>query len=144
MVVGRHHTDSEASRATPAWSVPWVVMAVVDSIKFVLELRARRLVDSDGNGTMAGHMPPDLLVAVTMLVICQTACCRSVLMFTCRIHTSSVVADLTSACSPVTEIPFVDESSEWELLSLLGDWYEPESYESIFSSIASNAVFFSS
>jgi len=44
----------------------------------------------------------------------------------------------------VTEIPFVDESSEWELLSLLGDWYEPESFESIFSSIASNAVFFSS
>jgi len=25
----------------------------------------------------------------------------------------------------VTEIPFVDESSERELLSLLGDWYEP-------------------
>jgi len=44
----------------------------------------------------------------------------------------------------VTEIPFVDESSEWELLSLLGDWYEPESFESIFSSIASDAVFFSS
>ena len=44
----------------------------------------------------------------------------------------------------VTEIPFVDKSSEWELLSLLGDWYEPESFESVFSSIASNAVFFSS
>ena len=44
----------------------------------------------------------------------------------------------------VTEIPFVDESSEQELLSLLGDWYEPESFESIFSSIASDAVFFSS
>jgi len=44
----------------------------------------------------------------------------------------------------VTEIPFVDESSKWELLSLLGNWYEPESFESIFSSIASNAVFFSS
>jgi len=44
----------------------------------------------------------------------------------------------------VTEIPFVDESSEQELLSLLGDWYEPESFESIFSSITSDAVFFSS
>jgi len=43
----------------------------------------------------------------------------------------------------VTEIPFVDESSKQELLSLLGDWYEPESFESIFSSTASNAVFFS-
>jgi len=44
----------------------------------------------------------------------------------------------------VTEIPFVDESSEWELLLLLGDWYEPESFESVVSSIASDAVFFSS
>jgi len=44
----------------------------------------------------------------------------------------------------VTEIPFVDESSEWELLSFLGNWYEPESFESVFSSIASDAVFFSS
>jgi len=44
----------------------------------------------------------------------------------------------------VTEIPFVDESSKWELLSLLGDWYEPETFESVFSSIASNGVFFSS
>jgi len=43
----------------------------------------------------------------------------------------------------VTEIPFVDESSEWELLSLLGDWYEPKSFDSIFSSLASDAVFFS-
>jgi len=43
----------------------------------------------------------------------------------------------------VTEIPIVDESSERELLSLLGDWYKPESFESIFSSIASDAVFFS-
>jgi len=43
----------------------------------------------------------------------------------------------------VTEIPFVDESSKQELLLLLGDWYEPESFESVFSSIASNAVFFS-
>jgi len=42
----------------------------------------------------------------------------------------------------VTEIPYVDESSEWELLSLLGDCYEPESFEFVFSSIASNAVFF--
>jgi len=45
---------------------------------------------------------------------------------------------------PVTEIPFVDESSERELLLLLGDWYEPESFDSVFSSAASNAVFFSS
>jgi len=44
----------------------------------------------------------------------------------------------------VTEIPFVDESSERELLLLLGNWYEPESFESVFSSIASGAVFFSS
>jgi len=44
----------------------------------------------------------------------------------------------------VTEIPFVDESSEWELLSLLGDWYKPKSFNSVFSSSASNAVFFSS
>ena len=44
----------------------------------------------------------------------------------------------------VTEIPFVDKSSEQELFSLLGDWYEPESIESVFSSIASDAVFFSS
>jgi len=44
----------------------------------------------------------------------------------------------------VTEIPFMDESSKWELLSLLGDWYKPKSLKSIFSSIASNVVFFSS
>ena len=44
----------------------------------------------------------------------------------------------------VTEIPFVDEGTEWELLSLLGDWYEPESIESLFSSMPSDAVFFSS
>ena len=43
----------------------------------------------------------------------------------------------------VTEIPFVDESSERELLSLLGDWYKPKTFESIFSSIASDVVFFS-
>ena len=44
----------------------------------------------------------------------------------------------------VTEIPFVDESSERELLLLLGDWYEPEIFEFVFSAIASDAVFFSS
>jgi len=44
----------------------------------------------------------------------------------------------------VTEIPFVDESTERELLSLLGDWYEPKSIESLFLSMPSNAVFFSS
>jgi len=43
----------------------------------------------------------------------------------------------------VTEIPFVDESTKRELLSLLGDWYKPESIESLFSSMPSNAVFFS-
>ena len=41
----------------------------------------------------------------------------------------------------VTEITFVDENSERELLSLLGDWYEPESLDSVFFSIASDAVF---
>ena len=45
--------------------------------------------------------------------------------------------------APITEIPFVNESSEQELLSLLGNWYEPNTY-SVFSSIAFNAVFFSS
>ena len=44
----------------------------------------------------------------------------------------------------VTEIPFVDESSERELLSLLGDWDEPKSIESLFSPLPSDAVFFSS
>jgi len=44
----------------------------------------------------------------------------------------------------VTEIPFVDEDTEQELFSLLGDWYEPESIESLFSSMPSDAVFFSS
>ena len=44
----------------------------------------------------------------------------------------------------VTEIPFVDEDTERELFSLLGDWYEPESIESLFSSMPSDAVFFSS
>jgi len=44
----------------------------------------------------------------------------------------------------VTEIPFVDESSERKLLSLLGDWYEPKTSESIVSSMDSKAVFFSS
>ena len=44
----------------------------------------------------------------------------------------------------VIEIPFVDKSSKWKLLSLLGDWYEPESFDFIFFSIASDAVFFSS
>jgi len=44
----------------------------------------------------------------------------------------------------VTEIPLVDEDTERELFSLLGDWYEPESIESLFSSMPSDAVFFSS
>ena len=44
----------------------------------------------------------------------------------------------------VIEIPLVDESSEWELLSLLGHWFKPESFDSVFFSIASDAVFFSS
>jgi len=44
----------------------------------------------------------------------------------------------------VTEIPFVDESTERELLSLLGDWYEPKSIESLSSNMPSDAVFFSS
>jgi len=43
----------------------------------------------------------------------------------------------------VTEIPWVDKSSKWELFSLLGDWYEPEAFNSVFSFIASNAVHFS-
>jgi len=42
----------------------------------------------------------------------------------------------------ITEIPWVDESSEWELLLLLGDWYEPDTFDSVFSSIASDAVHF--
>jgi len=44
----------------------------------------------------------------------------------------------------VTEIPLVDEDTERELFSLLGDWYEPKSIESLFSSLPSDAVFFSS
>jgi len=44
----------------------------------------------------------------------------------------------------VTEIPFIDEDTKRELFSLLGDWYEPESIESLFSSMPSDAVFFSS
>jgi len=44
----------------------------------------------------------------------------------------------------VTEIPWMDKSCEWELLLLLGDWYEPDTFDSIFSSCASDAVFFSS
>jgi len=44
----------------------------------------------------------------------------------------------------VTEIPLVDEDTERELFSLLGDWYEPESIESLFSSMPSDAVYFSS
>ena len=61
-------------------------------------------------------------------------------------HKSSqaVQRQTTMFSMTVTEIPFVDEDSEWELFSLLGDWYEPESIESLFSSMPSNAVFFSS
>jgi len=55
----------------------------------------------------------------------------------------NVYEELQFKIGPVTEIPFMDESSEQELLSLLGDWYKPESFESVFSSIASDAVFFS-
>ena len=44
----------------------------------------------------------------------------------------------------VTEIPWMDECSKQKLLLLLGDWYEPESFDSIFSSIASDDVHFSS
>jgi len=44
----------------------------------------------------------------------------------------------------VTEIPLVDEDTERELFSLLGDRYEPESTESLFSSLPSDTVFFSS
>jgi len=44
----------------------------------------------------------------------------------------------------VTEIPLVDEDTEQELFSLLGKWYKPESIESLFSSLPSDAVHFSS
>ena len=44
----------------------------------------------------------------------------------------------------VTEIHWMDKSSEQELLLLLGDWYKPESFDCVFFSIASDAVFFSS
>jgi len=50
----------------------------------------------------------------------------------------------TSRTFSVTEIPFVDKSSKQELLSLLGDWYKPNMFNSVFSSVVSNAVFFSS
>ena len=70
---------------------------------------------------------------------------------TTRLLTATAPPTLKSEVVPqmynggnVTEIPFVDESTEWELLSLLGNWYEPESIESLFSSIPSDAVFFSS
>ena len=59
------------------------------------------------------------------------------------IHSVHWVVDGITIVS-VTEILFVDESSKQELLSLLGDWYKPKSFDSIFSSIVSNAVFFSS
>jgi len=55
----------------------------------------------------------------------------------------SVLESGLEVLDSVTEIPFMDESSEWELLSLLGDWYEPKSIESLFSSMPSDAVFFS-
>jgi len=42
----------------------------------------------------------------------------------------------------VIEIPWVDKSSEWELLLLLGDWYEPDMFNFDFSFIASDAVHF--
>ena len=58
---------------------------------------------------------------------------------TCR-----TLENLTALPLFVTEIPFVDESSEQELLSLLGDWYEPKTFESVFSYMSSNAVLFSS
>jgi len=50
---------------------------------------------------------------------------------------------LRTSRTDVTEIPLVDEDTERELLLLLGDWYEPESTESLFSSMPSDAVFFS-
>ena len=53
-------------------------------------------------------------------------------------------ANATHTTCLVTEIPFVDESTKQELLSLLGDWYKPESIESPFSSMPCDAVFFSS
>jgi len=54
------------------------------------------------------------------------------------------IQNLVPMAQAVTEIPFVDECSEWELLSLLGNWYKPETFESVFSSMPSDAVFFSS
>lgn len=56
--------------------------------------------------------------------------------------TSKVVPQMYNRGN-VTEIPWMDKSNEWELLSLLGDWYEPRSFDFIFSYIASNAVHFS-
>jgi len=50
----------------------------------------------------------------------------------------------TTPALSVIEIPLVDKDTERELFSLLGDWYEPESIESLFSSSPSDAVFFSS
>ena len=57
--------------------------------------------------------------------------------------TSKVVSQVYNRGN-VTKIPWMDESSEWKLLLLLGDWYESETFDSIFSFITSNAVHFSS
>lgn len=69
---GSRHTNSEVSRAV-SHSAPCVIMGVgvSDNGEFMSELRARRL---SGNDMVAGHMPPDLLVTIAILVICWMAC----------------------------------------------------------------------
>jgi len=65
----------------------------------------------------------------------------SVLLLVVSMHCGSKT---TFACiDGVMEIPWVDESSEQELLSLLGDWYEPKMFDSVFSLLPSDAVTFS-
>jgi len=81
---------------------------------------------------------PALLALVTSLDITlpSTAAAPQMLM-------TEVVPQMYNGGN-VTEIPFVDEDTEQELFLLLGDWYEPKSIEFLFSSMPSDAVFFSS
>ena len=60
------------------------------------------------------------------------------------VHVACISSWVWTTMGVVTEIPFVDEDTKRELFSLLGDWYKPESTESLFSSMPSDAVFFSS
>ena len=131
--------DPFVNRPLPTWESPTTTgVSTVDHA-----IISNRTVHS-GNVPSVTSLPldisplPAVLASIVSLDTTRLSAAAALLMLM-----TEVVPQMYEGGN-VTEIPFVDESTERELLSLLGDWYEPKSIESLFPSMPSDAVFFSS